>query len=180
MTRLREKFQKEIVPELKKQFSFANVNEVPKLEKIVVNMGVGDAVQNVKLLDAAMADMAAITGQKPKLCRARRSVASFKLREGMPIGCSVTLRGARMYEFYDRLVNVSLPRIRDFRGVSEKSFDGRGNYTLGIKEHIIFPEIEYDKIMQMLGMDVTIVTSARTDEQALALLTHLKMPFRRQ
>jgi len=180
MPRLREKYQKEIVPELKKQFSFTNVNEVPKLEKIVVNMGVGDAVQNVKLLDAAMADLASITGQKPKLCRARRSVASFKLREGMPIGCAVTLRGSRMYEFYDRLVNVSLPRIRDFRGVSEKSFDGRGNYTLGIKEHIIFPEIEYDKIAQLFGMDVTIVTSARTDEEALALLTHLKMPFRRQ
>lgn len=180
MARLREKYKKEIVPELKKQFSFANIFEVPKLEKIVVNMGVGDAVQNVKLLDAAMEDLAAITGQKPKLCRAKRSVASFKLREGMPIGCTVTLRGARMYEFYDRLVNVSLPRIRDFRGVSEKSFDGRGNYTLGIKEHIIFPEIDYDKITQVLGMDVTIVTSANTDEQALALLTHLNMPFRRQ
>jgi large subunit ribosomal protein L5 len=180
MTLLREKYQKEIVPELRKQFSFSNVNEVPKLKKIVVNMGVGDAVQNVKLLDAAMADLATITGQKPKLCRARRSVASFKLREGMPIGCTVTLRGSRMYEFYDRLVNVSLPRIRDFRGVSEKSFDGRGNYTLGIKEHIIFPEIEYDKIAQLFGMDVTIVTSARTDEEALALLTHLNMPFRRQ
>ncbi|MGD8412800.1 MAG: 50S ribosomal protein L5 [Candidatus Latescibacterota bacterium] len=180
MSRLKDKYQKEIVPELKKQFSLVNINEVPKLEKIVVNMGVGDAVQNVKLLDAAMEDLAAITGQKPKLCRARRSVASFKLREGMPIGCTVTLRGARMYEFYDRLVNVSLPRIRDFRGVSEKSFDGRGNYTLGIKEHIIFPEIDYDKITQLFGMDVTIVTSARTDEQALALLTHLNMPFRRQ
>jgi large subunit ribosomal protein L5 len=127
-----------------------------------------------------MEDLAAITGQKPKLCRARRSVASFKLREGMAIGCKVTLRGDRMYEFYDRLVNVSLPRIRDFRGVSDKSFDGHGNYTLGIKEHIIFPEIDYDKIMQVLGMDVTIVTSARTDEEALALLKHLNMPFRRQ
>jgi len=180
MTRIKEKYQKEIVPELKKQFTFANINEVPKLEKIVVNMGVGDAVQNSKLLDAAMEDLAAITGQKPKLCRARKSVASFKLREGMAIGCKVTLRGDRMYEFYDRLVNVSLPRIRDFRGVSEKSFDGHGNYTLGIKEHIIFPEIDYDKIMQVLGLDVTIVTSARTDEQALALLTRLDMPFRRQ
>lgn len=180
MTRIKEKYQKEIVSELKEQFGFKNVSEVPKLEKIVVNMGVGDAVQNVKLLDAAMVDLASITGQKPKLCRARKSVASFKLREGMPIGCQVTLRGNRMYEFYDRLVNVSLPRIRDFRGVSEKSFDGHGNYTLGIKEHIIFPEIDYDKIMQMLGMDVTIVTSARTDEEALALLTRLNMPFRRQ
>lgn len=180
MNRIKDKYQKEIVSELKKQFNFANINEVPKLEKIVVNMGVGDAVQNSKLLDAAMEDLATITGQKPKLCRARRSVASFKLREGMAIGCKVTLRGNRMYEFYDRLVNVSIPRIRDFRGVSEKSFDGHGNYTLGIKEHIIFPEIDYDKIMQLLGMDVTIVTSARTDEEALALLTHLNMPFRRQ
>jgi len=180
MTRVKDKYQKDIVSELKKQFSFANISEVPKLKKIVVNMGVGDAVQNTKLLDAAMEDLAAITGQKPKLCRARRSVASFKLREGMAIGCKVTLRGDRMYEFYDRLVNVSLPRIRDFRGVSDKSFDGRGNYTLGIKEHIIFPEIDYDKIMQVLGMDVTIVTSARTDEEALALLKHLDMPFRRQ
>lgn len=180
MTRIKEKYNKEIVPELRKQFSFENANEVPKLKKIVVNMGVGDAVQNTKLIDAAMEDLAAITGQKPKLCRARKSVASFKLREGMAIGCKVTLRGDRMYEFYDRLVNVSLPRIRDFRGVSDKSFDGHGNYTLGIKEHIIFPEIDYDKIMQVLGLDVTIVTSARTDEQALALLTHLDMPFRRQ
>lgn len=179
MARLKEKYRNEIVPELKKQFGFTNANEVPKLEKIVVNMGVGDAVQNPKLLDAAMEDLASITGQKPKLCRARKSVASFKLREGMPIGCVVTLRGDRMYEFYDRLVNVSLPRIRDFRGVSEKSFDGSGNYTLGIKEHIIFPEIDYDKIMQMFGMDVTIVTSGSTDEQALALLTRLDMPFRR-
>jgi large subunit ribosomal protein L5 len=180
MTRIKDKYQKEIVSELKKQFSFTNISEVPKLKKIVVNMGVGDAVSNSKLLDAAMEDLAAITGQKPKLCRARRSVASFKLREGMAIGCKVTLRGDRMYEFYDRLVNVSLPRIRDFRGVSDKSFDGHGNYTLGIKEHIIFPEIDYDKIMQVLGMDVTIVTSARTDEEALALLKHLNMPFRRQ
>ena len=180
MTTIKEKYKKEVVLELKKQFSFANIHQVPKLEKIVVNMGVGDAVQNTKLLDAAMEDLAAITGQKPKLCRARRSVASFKLREGMPIGCKVTLRGNRMYEFYDRLVNVSLPRIRDFRGVSDKSFDGHGNYTLGIKEHIIFPEIDYDKIMQVFGMDVTIVTSARTDEEALALLTLLNMPFRRQ
>jgi len=180
MTRIKDKYQKEIVPELTKQFTFANISEVPKLKKIVVNMGVGDAVQNSKLLDAAMEDLAAITGQKPKLCRARRSVASFKLREGMAIGCKVTLRGGRMYEFYDRLVNVSLPRIRDFRGVSDKSFDGHGNYTLGIKEHIIFPEIDYDKIMQVLGMDVTIVTSARTDEEALALLKHLNMPFRGQ
>jgi large subunit ribosomal protein L5 len=177
---MREKYQKEVVPALRKQFGYKNMMEVPKFEKIVVNMGVGDAIQNSKILDAAMEDLSAITGQKPKLCRARLSVASFKLREGMPVGCKVTLRGDRMYEFYDRLVNLSLPRIRDFRGVPNKSFDGRGNYTLGIKEHIIFPEIEYDKIMQMFGMDITIVTSARNDEQALSLLTLMNMPFRKQ
>lgn len=180
MSRIKEQYQAEIVPELRKQFGIKNIMDVPRLEKIVVNMGVGDALQNPKLLDAAMEDLAAITGQKPKLCRARLSVAAFKLREGMAVGCKVTLRGKRMYEFYDRLVNVSLPRIRDFRGVPTKSFDGRGNYTLGIKEHIIFPEIDYDKIMQVLGMDITIVTSAKTDEMGLALLTELKMPFRRQ
>jgi large subunit ribosomal protein L5 len=179
MARLREFYQKEVVPALTKEFGFKNVMEVPHLEKIVVNMGVGEAVANGKLVDAAMGDLALITGQKPKLARARVSVAAFKLREGMPIGCKVTLRGERMYEFYDRLVNLSLPRIRDFRGVPTRGFDGRGNYTLGIKEHIIFPEIEYDKIAQVFGMDVTIVTSARTDEQALALLTHMKMPFRK-
>jgi large subunit ribosomal protein L5 len=177
---MKEKYQKDVIPALRKQFAYKNVMEVPQLEKIVVNLGVGGAIQNPKLLDAAMEDLAAITGQKPKLCRARLSVASFKLREGMPVGCKVTLRGDIMYEFYDRLVNLSLPRIRDFRGVSNKSFDGRGNYTLGIKEHIIFPEIDYDKIMQMLGMDITIVTTARTDEQALALLTYMDMPFRKQ
>jgi len=179
MIRIREKYEKEVSPVLQKQFGFKNIMEIPRLEKIVVNMGVGDAIQNPKLLDAAMADLSAITGQKPKLCRARISVASFKLREGMPIGCKVTLRGERMYEFYDRLVNVSIPRIRDFRGVPNKSFDGRGNFTLGVKEHIIFPEIDYDKIMQVMGMDITIVTSARTDEQALALLTEMNMPFRK-
>jgi large subunit ribosomal protein L5 len=179
MIRMREKYEKEVVPALRKQFGFKNWMEVPRLEKIVVNMGVGDAIQNPKLLDAAMEDLALITGQKPKLCRARVSVASFKLREGMAIGCKVTLRGDRMYEFYDRLVNVSIPRIRDFRGVPNKSFDGRGNYTLGVKEHIIFPEIDYDKIMQVMGMDITIVTSARTDEEALALLTEMDMPFRK-
>jgi large subunit ribosomal protein L5 len=179
MLRIKEQYEKEVVPELRKQFGFKNVMEVPKLAKIVVNMGVGDAIQNQKLLDAAMEDLAKITGQKPRLCRARLSVASFKLREGMPIGCKVTLRGARMYEFFDRLVNVSIPRIRDFRGISTKSFDGRGNYSLGIKEHVIFPEIEYDKIAQVFGMDISIVTTAKTDEQGLALLTLLKMPFRR-
>ena len=179
MARLREFYSKEVVPALKKDFGFTNPMEVPKFQKIVVNMGVGEAVTNGKLVDAAMADLGLITGQKPKLNRARISVAAFKLRENMPIGCKVTLRGERMYEFFDRLVNLSLPRIRDFRGVPTRGFDGRGNYTLGIKEHIIFPEIDYDKIAQVFGMDITIVTSARTDEQALALLTHMKMPFRK-
>ena len=179
MARLREFYSKEVVPALKKDFGFTNPMEVPKFQKIVVNMGVGEAVTNGKLVDAAMADLGLITGQKPKLNRARISVAAFKLRENMPIGCKVMLRGDRMYEFYDRLVNLSLPRIRDFRGVPTRGFDGRGNYTMGIKEHIIFPEIDYDKIAAPFGMDITIVTSARTDEQALALLTHMKMPFRK-
>ena len=179
MIRIKEKYKTEVVDALRKQFGFKNIMQVPRLEKIVINTGVGGAIQNSKLLDAAMEDLATITGQKPKLCRARISVASFKLREGAPIGCKVTLRGDRMYEFYDRLVNVSIPRLRDFRGVPNKSFDGRGNYTLGVKEHIIFPEIDYDRIMQMMGMDITIVTTAKTDEQALALLTYLDMPFRK-
>ncbi len=179
MARLREFYSKEVVPALKKDFGFTNPMEVPKFTKIVVNMGVGEAVTNGKLVDAAMSDLGLITGQKAKLNRARISVAAFKLRENMPIGCKVTLRGERMYEFYDRLVNLSLPRIRDFRGVPTRGFDGRGNYTLGVKEHIIFPEIDYDKIAQSFGMDITIVTTARTDEQALSLLTHMKMPFRK-
>jgi large subunit ribosomal protein L5 len=179
MARLREYYEKEVVPTLQKEFDFKNVMEVPRMQKIVVNMGVGEAVSNGKLVDSAMDDLARITGQKPRLNRARISVAAFKLRENMPIGCKVTLRGDRMYEFYDRLVNLSLPRIRDFRGVPSRGFDGRGNFTMGVKEHIIFPEIEYDKIVQVFGMDITIVTSARTDEQALALLTHMKMPFRK-
>ena len=179
MTRLHEYYEKEVIPTLRKEFGFKNIMEVPRMEKIVVNMGVGEAVSNGKLVDSAMADLALITGQKPRLNRARISVAAFKLRENMPIGCKVTLRGERMYEFYDRLVNLSLPRIRDFRGVPARGFDGRGNFTMGIKEHIIFPEIEYDKIVQVFGMDITIVTSARTDEQALALLTHMRMPFRK-
>jgi large subunit ribosomal protein L5 len=179
MVRLKEEYKKEVVPALREEFGLKNVMDVPRLEKIVINMGVGEAISNQKLLDSAMEDLATITGQKPKLNRARLSVAAFKLREGMPIGCKVTLRGRRMYEFYDRLVNIALPRIRDFRGVSSKAFDGRGNYTLGVKEHTIFPEIEYDKVAQVLGMDITIVTSATTDEQCKALLTHMKMPFRR-
>jgi large subunit ribosomal protein L5 len=180
VARLKKQYQEEVAKTLQKEFGLKNVMEVPKLDKIVVNCGLGEAVQNSKLLDAAMNDIAAITGQKPKLCRARLSVAAFKLRQGMPVGCKVTLRGDRMYEFYDRLVNVALPRIRDFRGVPAKSFDGRGNYTLGIKEHIIFPEIDYDKITQILGMDITIVTTAKNDEQGFTLLKHMNMPFRTQ
>jgi len=177
--RLKSEYQTEVAPALMKEFNFKNPMQVPRLEKIVVNMGVGDAIANPKLLDAAMDDLATITGQRPRLNRARISVASFKLREGMAVGCKVTLRGDRMWEFYDRVVNLALPRIRDFRGVSSKGFDGRGNYTLGIKEHTIFPEIDYDKIARVFGMDVTFVTTAETDEQALALLTQLKMPFRK-
>jgi len=179
MARLLQMYEKEVVPALKQEFGFKNPMQVPRLKKIVVNMGIGEAVTNGKLVDAAMSDLGLITGQKPRMNRARISVAAFKLREGMPIGCTVTLRGEQMFEFYDRLVNLSLPRIRDFRGVPTRGFDGRGNYTLGVKEHIIFPEIDYDKIVQTFGMDITIVTSARTDEQALALLTHMKMPFRK-
>ena len=177
--RLKQEYTSDIAPALMKEFDLKNPMQVPKLDKIVVNMGVGDAIANPKLLDAAMDDLATITGQRPRLNRARISVASFKLREGMAVGCKVTLRGDRMWEFYDRVVNLALPRIRDFRGVSSKGFDGRGNYTLGIKEHTIFPEIDYDKIARVFGMDVTFVTTAKTDEQALALLTQLKMPFRK-
>lgn len=180
MARLREQYEKEIGPALQKEFGFKNRMEVPKLVKIVVNTGVGEAIQNAKILDGAMDALGAITGQKPKLNRARLSVAAFKLRQGMAVGCKVTLRGNRMYEFYDRLVNVALPRIRDFRGVSAKSFDGHGDYTLGVKEHIIFPEIDYDKTDKMYGMDITIVTSAKNDEQGFMLLKALKMPFRNQ
>ena len=180
MARLKERYRKEVVAELQKEFGFKNRNEVPRLEKIVINAGVGGAIQNAKLLDGAVDTLTAITGQRPKICRARLSVAAFKLRQGMPIGCKVTLRGDRMYEFYDRLVNVALPRIRDFRGVSTKSFDGRGDYTLGIKEHIIFPEVDYDKADTMFGMDISIVTTAQNDEQGFLLLKHMKMPFRNQ
>ena len=180
MARLIEHYRKEVVPALKKEFGFKNVMQMPKLEKIVINCGMGEATQNPKLLEVAMGDIAAITGQKPKVCRARLSVAAFKLRKGMAVGCQVTLRGRRMYEFYDRLVNVALPRIRDFRGVPTKSFDGRGNYTLGIKEHTIFPEIDYDKVAQIFGMDITIVTTAKNNEQGFKLLKYMKMPFKNQ
>lgn len=180
MSRLKGQYTKDVVPALREEFGFKNLMEVPKLDKIVVNSGVGAAITDAKLLESVMADMALITGQKPRLARARLSIAAFKLRQGMPIGCSVTLRGKRMYEFYDRLVNVAIPRIRDFRGVPTKSFDGRGNYTLGIKEHTIFPEIDYDKVTKTFGMDISIVTTAKNDEQGFMLLKHMKMPFRNQ
>lgn len=178
MTRLKEKWAKEVAPELTKRFGYRNPFEVPRLEKIVVNMGVGDAVQNSKLLDAAVQDLGIITGQKPVVTKARRSISTFHIREGMAIGCMVTLRGDRMYDFLDRLVSVALPRVRDFRGLPGKGFDGRGNYSLGLKEQLIFPEIEYDKVEKIRGMDVTVVTSARTDEEARELLAGLGMPFR--
>jgi large subunit ribosomal protein L5 len=178
-TRLAEKYKNEVVPALSKEFNYKNPMEVPKVEKIVVNMGIGrDYIQNPKTLDAAITDMTAIVGQKPVVTRAKKSIATFKLRAGMPNGLMVTLRGPRMYEFLDRLTSLALPRIRDFRGVSDKSFDGRGNYTLGLKEQIVFPEIEYDKVDKVRGMDITVVTSANTDEEARALLRHLGMPFR--
>jgi len=177
--RLRAKYRNEVMPALMKHFEYKNVMQVPRLQKIVVNMGVGDAIGNSKLLDAAVEDLRKITGQQPQVTRARKSIANFKLREGMPIGCRVTLRGAHMYEFFDRLVNVALPRIRDFRGVPTKSFDGRGNYTLGLKEQINFPEIEYDKIMQTMGMDISFVTTAKTDDESRQLLALMNMPFRK-
>ncbi len=178
MARLKDLYIKEIVPQLQKDFSYKSVMEVPKLEKIVVNMGLGEAIQNVKILDSASEEMATITGQKAVITKAKKSIASFKLRQGMPIGCMVTLRKDRMYEFLDRLVNVSLPRVRDFKGVPAKAFDGQGNYSLGIKEQLIFPEINYDKIDKIKGMNITIVTTAKTDEEGRALLRLLGMPFR--
>ena len=177
MSRLKEQYDNEIVPALKKKFDYKNPMEVPKLVKIVVNMGVGEAKENVKLLDAAVADMETITGQKAIRTKAKKSIANFKLREGMPIGCKVTLRGERMYEFADRLINLSLPRVRDFRGVNPNAFDGRGNYALAVKEQLIFPEIEYDKIDKVRGMDIIFVTTAKTDEEARELLRLFNMPF---
>lgn len=177
--RLKEKYLKEIVPALMSKFNYTSVMQVPKVEKVVINMGVGEAVANAKVLDSAIEDLQLISGQKPVVTRAKKSIAGFKLREGMPIGAKVTLRGERMYHFLDKLMNVSLPRVRDFRGVSAKAFDGRGNYTLGIKEQLIFPEIEYDKIDKIRGMDVVIVTSAKTDEEARELLAQMGMPFRK-
>ena len=178
-SRLKEMYQNEIVPALTKKFGYKNVMQVPKLDKIVVNMGVGEAKENAKLLESAMKDLEIITGQKPIMTTAKKSIANFKIREGMKIGCKVTLRGDRMYEFLDRLVNLSLPRVRDFRGVNPNSFDGRGNYALGIREQLIFPEIEYDKIDKTRGMDIIIVTMAKTDEEARELLTQFNMPFSR-
>ncbi|MDY0383969.1 MAG: 50S ribosomal protein L5 [Geobacter sp.] len=178
MARLKETYQNEIVPKLRTEFNYKNLMEVPRIEKIVVNMGLGEAIQNVKILDSAAAELSAITGQKAVITKAKKSIASFKLREGMPIGCMVTLRRDRMYEFLDRLMNVALARVRDFKGVSGKAFDGQGNYTLGIKEQLIFPEINYDQIDKIKGMNVTIVTSAKTDEEGKALLKHFGMPFR--
>jgi large subunit ribosomal protein L5 len=178
MARLKELYNSEIKASLQKQLGIKNVMAIPKITKIVVNMGVGEAAQNSKLLDGALADMTAITGQKPVITKARKSVANFKLREGMGVGCRVTLRGEHMWEFLDRLVNIALPRIRDFKGINPKSFDGRGNYSLGIKEQIIFPEIEYDKVDKVRGMDITICTTASNNEEGLELLKQFNMPFR--
>jgi len=178
MARLKEKYVNETVAKLKEKFSYKNIMQVPKLEKIVINMGLGEAIQNPKAIDAAVGDLSLITGQKPVVTRAKKSIAGFKLREGMPIGVKVTLRGERMFEFADKLFNIALPRVRDFRGVSGKAFDGRGNYTLGIREQLMFPEIEYDKVDKVRGMDIVFVTSARTDEEAKELLAQLGMPFR--
>ena len=176
--RLKEKFQKEVAPALMKEFELKNPMAVPRLHKIVVNMGLGEATQNAKVLDPAVNELGQIAGQKPVITRAKKSIAAFKVRAGMPIGAMVTLRGDRMYEFFDRLVNIALPRVRDFRGVSSKSFDGRGNFTLGLRDQLIFPEIDYAKVDRMKGMNVTIVTTAGDDNQARALLKHMGMPFR--
>ena len=179
MNRVQQNYLENIKPALMKKFAYTTVMQVPKLEKIVLNMGVGDAIQNSKLIDAAVEDLTVITGQKPVITKARKSIANFKLREGVAIGCKVTLRGERMYEFFDKLVSVALPRVRDFRGLSKDSFDGRGNYTLGIKEQLIFPEINYDKVLKIRGMDIVIVTTANTDEEGRELLKELGMPFKK-
>ena len=179
MSRLKENYENEIKNAMTEKFGYKNVMQIPRLEKIVINMGVGEAKENSKILESAVKDLTTISGQKPVVTKAKKSVANFKLREGMPIGCKVTLRGERMYEFADRLINLALPRVRDFRGVSAESFDGRGNYALGIKEQIIFPEIEYDKVDKVRGMDIIFVTTARTDEEARELLRLFGMPFKR-
>ena len=177
MNRLVEKYQKTVIESLMKQFNYSSVMQCPKIEKVVINMGVGDAIANPKALDEAIAELTQLAGQKPVITKAKKSIANFKLREGMPIGCKVTLRGEHMYEFLDKLFNISLPRVRDFRGVSTTAFDGRGNYTLGVKEQIIFPEINFDKVSKVRGMDIVIVTTANTDEEAKALLAGMGMPF---
>ena len=177
MNRLQEKYQNSVRAELANKFAYKSSMQIPKVEKIVINMGIGDAVANVKVLDDAVEELTLITGQKPVVTKARKSIANFKLREGMPIGCKVTLRGERMYEFLDKLFNITLPRVRDFHGVSNTAFDGRGNYTLGVKEQIIFPEIQYDKVNKLRGMDIVIVTTANTNEEAKALLKEMGMPF---
>lgn len=179
MNRLKEKYNKEIVPSLREKYNYKSIMEVPALDKIVVNMGVGDATQNSKLLDAAVADLAAITGQKPVVTRAKKAIAGFKVREGQPIGCKVTLRGENMYNFLDKLISITLPRVRDFRGISNKSFDGRGNYTLGLTEQLIFSEIEYDNVVKVRGMDIVFVTTAKTNEEAHDLLSGFGMPFKK-
>jgi large subunit ribosomal protein L5 len=176
--RLKERYIKEVIPAMVKEFSYKNVMEVPKVQKVVLNVGLGEAIQNIKLLDAAQKELSIITGQKAVVTKAKKSIASFKLKQGVPIGCKVTLRGDRMYEFLDRLISLSLPRIRDFKGVSGRSFDGRGNYSLGLKEQFIFPEIDYDKVEIAHGLDVTICTSAKTGKEGKALLSYLGMPFR--
>ena len=179
MNRLRQKYENEVKNQMVEKFGYKSVMQIPTIDKIVINMGIGDAVSNSKVLDEAVAELALITGQKPVITRAKKSIAGFRLREGMPIGCKVTLRGERMYDFLDKLVSVSLPRVRDFRGVSKKSFDGRGNYTLGVKEQLIFPEIDFDKVNKVRGMDIVVVTTTNTDEEARELLTQLGMPFQK-
>ncbi len=179
MSQLKSIYNEQVVPQLKEKFNYANVHQIPRLKKITLNMGLGEAIQNIKILDGAVDELMNIAGQRPVITRARKSIAAFKLRAGMPIGCMVTLRRDRMYDFFSKLVNIALPRVRDFRGISAKAFDGAGNYSLGIKEHIIFPEIDYDKIDKIKGMNISIVTSAETDEEGLELLSLMGMPFRK-
>jgi large subunit ribosomal protein L5 len=179
MSQLQSQYKDRVAPQLKEKFKYENVLQIPRLNKIVLNMGLGDAIQNIKIIDSAVEELMLIAGQRPVVTRARKSIAAFKLRAGMPIGCMVTLRRERMYDFFDKLVNVALPRVRDFRGISLKAFDGAGNYSLGIKEHIIFPEIDYDKIDKIKGMNISIVTSANNDEEGRELLTLMGMPFRK-
>jgi large subunit ribosomal protein L5 len=179
MARLKEIYEKEVVPKMMKQFGYKNPMQVPTLHKIVVNMGLGEALQNPKIVESSVSELATITGQHPVVTKSRKSIANFKLREGMSIGCMVTLRKSRMYEFFDRLVNVAIPRVRDFKGIPKRAFDGKGSFTLGVREQIIFPEINYDKIEKIKGMNITVVTTAKTDEEGRALLTHMGMPFRK-